>query len=493
VVPKPSLAGTPVASHRVEIDADLVDRALAQARAGTGEILDYADLQQSYLILRVRGHAVSWLVKTRKATRKIGAPPKMLVREARRQAPNVLAELRIAPSERPDLVNPTSAGWTWEELRRRYKEHVESPRIKRGRARHPSKATANDVELSLNRNAFDCWLGKKINTLRPGDLVAVIQEIQKAHSQRQCEKALSYTKAALTWALSNHASDSGLQPSNPWWMLVRAPQPTQEEVENLLERQKVRSSPFTIEHLGVVLARHEDFCRGKSGNEKISPSVRWGLWWDALTANRRGAATMLLHDAVQWDDPRGQQGWGLVWWPAEIMKTRIDFWLPIPPFGLHILKCTMRDWRALVNKSHGFQNKTKWVFSSTRRTGRDPTNFDVVVAPDSLSNHLRNLRGQRSHHHRNHLAKLPYFSLHTIRDAASSYLLDRDDIPPGAASAMLAHTIKGDHDPRHEKQSPTTRQFYDFAQRIPLKSKAMAAWSEALLTAFDNAGGIYPE
>lgn len=381
MVPKPSLAGTPVASHRVEIDADLVDRALAQARAGTGEILDYADLQQSYLILRVRGHAVSWLVKTRKATRKIGAPPKMLVREARRQAPNVLAELRIAPSERPDLVNPTSAGWTWEELRRRYKEHVESPRIKRGRARHPSKATANDVELSLNRNAFDCWLGKKINTLRPGDLVAVIQEIQKAHSQRQCEKALSYTKAALTWALSNHASDSGLQPSNPWWMLVRAPQPTQEEVENLLERQKVRSSPFTIEHLGVVLARHEDFCRGKSGNEKISPSVRWGLWWDALTANRRGAATMLLHDAVQWDDPRGQQGWGLVWWPAEIMKTRIDFWLPIPPFGLHILKCTMRDWRALVNKSHGFQNKTKWVFSSTRRTGRDPTNFDVVVAP----------------------------------------------------------------------------------------------------------------
>jgi hypothetical protein len=202
---------------------------------------------------------------------------------------------------------------------------------------------------------------------------------------------------------------------------------------------------------------------------------------------------MLLREAVKREDPRGQEGWGLVWWPAEIMKTRIDFWLPIPPFGLHILTCVMRDWRALVNKSHGFQNETKWVFGSTRRIGRDDTNSDVVVAPDALSNHLRNLRGQRQHNHRNHLDKLPYFSLHTIRNAASSYLLDRDDIPPGAASAMLAHTIKGDHDPRHEKQSQTTRQFYDFAQRIPLKTKAMAAWSEALLAAYKNAGGLYPE
>src|SRR5665647_1521111 len=63
-------------------------------------------------------------------------------------------------------------------------------------------------------------------------------------------------------------------------------------VAALMVRQKVRTAQFTIDHLGDVLARHEDFCRGKTGAEKISPSVRWGLWWDALTANRRGAATM---------------------------------------------------------------------------------------------------------------------------------------------------------------------------------------------------------
>lgn len=41
--------------------------------------------------------------------------------------------------------------------------------------------------------------------------------------------------------------------------------------------------------------------------------------------------------------------------------------------------------------------------------------------------------------------------------------------------------------------SPTTRQFYDFAQRIPLKTKAMEAWSKALLDAYKEVSGIYPE
>lgn len=57
---------------------------------------------------------------------------------------------------------------------------------------------------------------------------------------------------------------------------------------------------------------------------------------------------------------------------------------------------------------------------------------------------------------------------------------------------MLAHAIKGYIDPRHEKTSPTTRQFYDFVQ-YPLKTKAMEAWCKALLDAYKKAGGIYPE
>lgn len=248
-----------------------------------------------------------------------------------------------------------------------------------------------------------------------------------------------------------------------------------------------------MEHLGKLLARHEDFCRGKLGSEKISPGVRWGLWWDALTVNRRGAATMLLRDDIQWEDLRGLPGWRLVWWPAELMKARIDFWLPVPPLGLHILTSAMRDWRELVNKSHGPGNKTKWAFASTSRIGRLDDNFDVVLAPDALSNHLRNMRGERDHNHRNLLRDLPPFSMHSVRDACASFLLDRLDLPPRAASAMLAHTIKGDVDAKDEEASPTTHRFYDFGQRIPLKTIAMKAWSEELLKRFKAAGGIYPQ
>lgn len=485
-----------MASRRVYINSSVVDEALAQAEAGVQGIFDYVDIHLSYLVLRVRGNAVSWLVKTRDLTRKIGAPPKMLVREARKTAPTTLVQLRMFPATEPGSesdVSPTP-GWTWEELRTAYLEHIKKPRVKRNRARHPSKKTWKDVNFSLRCAAFEEWQSKPINTLKAGDLVKTIQAIQKAHSQRQCEKSLSYAKAALNWALSNHADSSGLSESNPWWIKIVAPEPSEEEVEKILTRQRTeKEDHFTVEHLGMLLARHEDFCRGKTGNRKIAPGVRWGLWWDALTINRRGAATMLMRDAINWEDPRGLPGWGLVWWPEEIMKTRLPLWLPIPPLGLHILRSVMRDWRELVNKSHGQGNTTKWVFASTRRIGRLDDNTDVVVAPDALSNHLRNLRGQRDHNHRNFLEGIPYFTLHIIRNACASYLLDRKGLAPGAASALLAHTIKGDVDPRHEKMSPTTRQFYDFAQRLPLKTEAMEAWSNQLMKCYKDAGGIYPQ
>lgn len=486
-----------MASKRLDIDAAVVEAAIAQAKAGVQGIFDYVDVHRSYLVLRVRGNAVSWLVKTRDMTRKIGAPPAMLVRKAKETAQETLIKLRRSPAivAEDDGIPSAATGWTWDTLRKEYKKHVSNPRMKRGRPRHASNATVKDVELSLGRTAFEPWITRPINALTPGELVAAILKIQETHSHRQCEKSLSYTKAALTWALSNKPVECGLDQNSPWWMTVQAPARPTEEIARVLERQKAepKKEQLTVEYIGVVLARHENFCSGKFSNEMISPGVRWGLWWAALTVNRRGAATMLSRSDISWEDPRGLPGWGLVSWPAELMKARIDFWLPIPPLGKHILKCVMRDWRKLVNKSHGARNQTQWAFASTRRIGRTDETIDVVLAPDALSNHLRNLRGKRGHGHRNLLKDLPYFSLHDLRDACASYLLDRDDLPPGAASAMLAHTIKGDVDPRHEKMSPTTRQFYDFAQRIPLKTKAMEAWSKALLDAYDKAGGIYPE
>src|SRR5699024_4012183 len=125
-------------------------------------------------------------------------------------------------------------GWTWEQLRSEYREYVGAPKIKNGRARYASEATVDDVELSLNRGAFETWRTRRISTLGPSDLVAAVKQVQKEHSHRQCEKSLSYAKAAFTWALSNKTPESGLDQKSPWWMTIKAPARPAEEVEQML-------------------------------------------------------------------------------------------------------------------------------------------------------------------------------------------------------------------------------------------------------------------
>lgn len=65
---------------------------------------------------------------------------------------------------------------------------------------------------------------------------------------------------------------------------------TSDEVIKKLIRTKElnkKKSDFKVEHLGKLLAQHERFCLARVGNERISPGVRWGLWWDCLTGHRR--------------------------------------------------------------------------------------------------------------------------------------------------------------------------------------------------------------
>lgn len=112
---------------------------------------------------------------------------------------------------------------------------------------------------------------------------------------------------------------------------------------------------------------------------------------------------------------------------------------------------------------------------------------------DSLANHLANMRGKRQGGHRDLLADLPRFSLHTIRGTAASFLVNDVKLPPHAASPLLGHALPGDNDPGIAQISRTTDRFYNHAQRIPLKAMAMKVWSEALLKSFYAAGGTHPE
>jgi hypothetical protein len=60
-----------------------------------------------------------------------------------------------------------------------------------------------------------------------------------------------------------------------------------------------------------------------------------------------------------------------------------------------------------------------------------------------------------------------------------------------ASSAFLGHALPlDDKDP--EARSPITEKFYSVTQRMPLKTLAMKAWSEAVLSAYLKAGGVWP-
>jgi hypothetical protein len=171
------------------------------------------------------------------------------------------------------------------------------------------------------------------------------------------------------------------------------------------------------------------------------------------------------------------------------MKTQNAFTLPIPPLGLHIIRCCLRDFKETTEKA-GIQNlKSPWIFTSRVLQ----SNAGIIpVSGSALANHLRNMRGLRQGSHRDILAGIPPFSMHIVRSTIGDFILDDTELPSGTASLIIGHEIPGDSKSDLDRVGQTGKRWYFQAQRIPEKMRAMELWSKALLKAFFNAGGIYP-
>jgi hypothetical protein len=67
----------------------------------------------------------------------------------------------------------------------------------------------------------------------------------------------------------------------PWWEKLTAGDPDPEEIAAIEARRIAllqAKADFTIDHLAEVLLRHEEYCAGRTAEEKISSGIRWGLW-----------------------------------------------------------------------------------------------------------------------------------------------------------------------------------------------------------------------
>jgi hypothetical protein len=492
---------------RTEITSVIVTEALKRASLAkdSKDLYDYYDTRQRYLQLRQRGYRVGWFVRAKRRTRRLGSARKapgedyLSLSQARHKA----GETFFAMKPRGALKLASNPGWTWSDLDRQFQAALKEVRKKGRKIKEPRRSSQDDVKSSFKNPELLAWRKIRLANLTDLHLIGLIGEVHQARGYRACEKLLAYVKAALSWARSERTLESGLAGTMPWWTAVKAPQPTAEEIRQMKARRHARVNAkemFTVKHLGELLVRHERFCAARTGNEKISPAVRWGIWWLCLTANRRLTLAKLERDDLADNDPQNPYSsptypWGVATWPAGGVKNGLPFMLPIPPIGLHIAKSCTWDLEHLVAKKRGFRSRSKWLFASTRRRSRrdHPDNPDPGLYPNSLDAHLRAMRGKKGKNTENYLDGLPPFWPHLVRSVATNFFArELETVPPAAASVMLGHALPNDRGVDWLEMSETTKEFYLTAQHMHLKARAMKTWSEALMKAYVEAGGTLP-
>lgn len=471
---------------RVEITAKVVQeaaRAAAERRAGTGI---WADTRLPYLQIRQRAGAAKWIVRFGDTLRSIGDvrerhPEFLSVTDARKAATDAYTELRYGDAETPVSADEAPAGWTWADLDREYQAMIAQPRWVNRRMKPPSPGTCDDVRLAFARPSFVALHGKRLSELDRPQIHAARDEIE---SHRQKEKNIAYFKAAMTWAADKRPDESGLTEGvDRWWERLSAGDPDEDTMHAIEARRRVhrqRKADLDVASIGAVLARHETYCAGRTAEEKISPGIRWGLWWVCLTANRRASTVQLRRSDFLARDPLGDPGWGRAAWPPAAMKAKTEFWLPLPPVVRDVAAGSIADYTQLVANQHG-DWPSAWVFASTRRYGRDADNDDVSVYPNSLNRHIQRMREAKA------LDSLPHFSLHLVRSAMGDFIAE--NVSGVVSSLVLAHTLPQDED----EAAPTTRAYYLTSQRMREKTDGMRAWSDAVVEAFLKAGGTLPE
>jgi hypothetical protein len=303
-----------LSTERVDISASTVKAALKMAQDRAPGVNIWADNRDHYLLIRQRGGAADWLVKTRGRTRVLGAlrerdPDFLSVTAARARAVDAYNEIRKGPAAAAP-VEPQAA-WRWSDLDREYQASLTELRWSAGRVKPPSRGTQDDVRLAFAKHSVTALGPKLLTEITSLELTRAVGKVHAENGHRAACKTLAYIKSAMSWALTKRGEKSGLHGTMPWWTALRPPDPTGTEIVQMQERKRslvAAKIAFSVDHLGELLTAHEAFCAGRRANEKIGPGVRWGLWWVAFTGNRRFSTVGLERDRLFQTDEFGRDG-----------------------------------------------------------------------------------------------------------------------------------------------------------------------------------------
>lgn len=373
-------------------------------------------------------------------------------------------------------VGTAAPFWTWKTLTERFLAY-KKPKLK---ARYRN-AYAHYLELEQ----FAPINGNMVRDIKLSDLEKLRDAIAVKYAKSAVHRAVTQSKAMLSWAWKYHATASGLEDVQyEWWTRWSFEYQTGE-----------RTRTPSVEEIARTLVIAEKFTHLAEGEHETYPGTLGALWGVCLTAQRTGAFLTLrtdrLYNAAK--AVRPLRGWKIANWTAEEMKGGRDggrpHSLPIPPEALKILQ----KYYVLSG------GKSKWMF-----TGRDPKKH---ITQSALNLAMYRLQG-RVHDHTvkqkpNRSGKpgpkprpkkeridlfalygIERWSLHDCRRTIATYLDDKR--LGGAATAILGHKISLGKTKEREKLAPVTEQHYSQSQRIDLKAEGMALWVRTLLAAYEK-------
>ncbi len=345
----------------------------------------------------------------------------------------------------------------------------------------PMKMTSiAEVERTFEKPAYAEVLGKPVTTLTRAKAEEIRNAIDKDHGPSPGIKAVSNLRSVLDHALEYNAA-CGLDERNPWWRLLKP-----------IRKIDPREVMLTTEGLGKSLALAEYFLDHRLPNRKgVQHGLRENTFaafvWLILTGHRQTSGLSL--EVSNYDPWVDHEGWFVAEWPKEIMKNGQAFSLPIPPRMVAVVQ-SAREKTAHFGES-------KWAFPSEDgpegHVSRSGT-LSILKRLSATDDFNRKLP-EKQRVDLLGLNEIPYWTPHMVRNVLATFM----DLVgmPGAASAILAHTISGEKNGSgltkaqreawaKQNVAAVTRR-YNAMQHLKLKSEAMLIWTDAVLDSWELA------
>ncbi|MBX9455474.1 MAG: hypothetical protein KL863_05295 [Rhizobium sp.] len=504
-----------MATERIVIGERQVDRAIRMTEEGTpdGKPFIFSDDRVTGLQLRVQGKKATWVlryygwtktiatlhpqgkrqIKAATEARKLATACKEVLDDDPALFENFLTKrFGTAGSDKAAKLEAKPKITTWN--LQQCCDFVIEERGKPNADNKIGKDSIDDWRRTLRRPEMMDVINVPVAALTRGKFDTIKRLIEQAAGVSPSKKMISHVRSILSYCCLHASDESGLDDKNQWWEMLKSGKKLKRRTRAPSPREIAKTLLLAEEYLNKPLPGRDDYKHG------VRENVYAAFWWLMLTAQRTYAALHIKRTDL-FPDTR-QPGWYIAYWGPDVMKAGKEHMLPIPPrvaqFLLPILDNIKRE------------TESEWLFASERGSEEN----DITVNRSAVLGLLKRLAAKDIVARPKGSTKIkpgcvdlmaragvtwwtPHDSRRSITD-----VMDDEGIP-GGASVVLAHEIKLtnglNEDALTEEQreewlaarmAKITKLAYGNAKHLKLKSKAMEAWTNAVLDEYERLKGL---